>query len=96
MSECEICNASMDYCEECDTCHKCLGEDIGGQLSAITELQSDLQRHMEALNTIGSLAIPWFSYDAQPHMQLNSVSAIYAMFDSDGNYIWPIETGEEK
>jgi len=51
----------------------------------------DLQRHKDALGRIGEQVVDMKSYGPPYALAGDNIAN---MFDSDGNYIWPIE-GEE-
>ena len=52
-------------------------------------LKADFQRHKDALGRIGGVTL-------EARFPVKRLIKIAAMFDSDGDYISPIETGEEK
>ena len=77
----------------CDEHYRILyGEDCAPILT-MNQLQSDLQRHKDALGRVGEMAV---LADAEitelgKWSALNHTDDLVRMFTDSGNYIWPVE-----
>lgn len=57
-SACEVCGETYDYCGECGTCHKCMGEDVDRLKAELEEAQADIKGVMHDYQKVSAERLP--------------------------------------